>query len=135
MEEFLSQLLLALAELLFEALLEFGGGALLDLLSRTAAEVFEPAEPPNTILTGLVCGFMGAAVGALSLVILPHPLFHRTRFHGISLIISPFAAGMAMSAVGAMHRRRGKSVVQIENFPYAFTFALCMALVRLVWAA
>ena len=33
---------------------------------------------------------------------------------------------MAMSAVGAMHRRRGKSLVQIENFPYAFTFALCM---------
>jgi hypothetical protein len=131
----MDEFLIALAEFLFETLLEVAGGALLDLLSRTAAEVFELAEPPNPILTGLVCGFLGAAVGALSLAILPHPLFHRTRFHGISLIISPFAAGMAMSAVGAMHRRRGKSVVQIENFPYAFTLALCMAMVRLVWAS
>jgi len=131
MEEFL----IALAEVLFEALLEVAGGALLDLLSRTATEVFEPAETPNPILTCLVCGFLGAAVGAVSLAIVPNPLFHRTRFHGIGLIVSPFAAGMTMSAVGAMHRRRGKSVVQIENFPYAFTFALCMAMVRLVWAS
>jgi hypothetical protein len=80
-------------------------------------------------------GFLGVLVGAASIVMLPHPLFHRSKFHGISLVLSPIAAGTAMSALGAMLRKRGKQVVQIESFPYAFAFAFGMALVRLFWTS
>jgi hypothetical protein len=135
MDELLLQIILLLVEVFFEALLELGGEAILDVLSRIAADVFKPAEPPNPVLSCLIWGFLGAAIGATSLAIFPHPLFHRSKFHGISLIVSPFAAGMAMSALEAMLRRRGKQVVQIESFPYAFAFALGMALVRLAWAS
>jgi hypothetical protein len=134
MDELLFQILLALAEVFFEALLELAGEALLDVLSRVGADVFKSAEPPHPILSCLVWALLGAAAGATSLVIFPHPLFHRSKFHGISLILSPVAAGMAMSAVGAMLRKRGKQVVQIESFPFAFAFAFGMALVRLSWA-
>jgi hypothetical protein len=135
MEELLIQILLIVVEVFCEALLEIGGEALLDLISRVASDAFKPAEPPRPVLSCLAWGFVGAMVGAASVVIFPHPVFHRSRFHGISLIISPIAAGMGMSAVGAMLRRRGKQVVQIESFPYAFAFALGMALVRLVWTS
>jgi hypothetical protein len=50
MEEVLIQILLMVAAVFFEALLELGGGALLDVLSRVAADLFKPAEPPNAIL-------------------------------------------------------------------------------------
>jgi hypothetical protein len=133
MDELLLQILLALAEVFFEALLEIGGEALLDLLSRASSEVFKPAEPPNPVTSCLALGFLGVLVGAASTVIFPHPLFHRSKFHGISLILSPIAAGTAMSALGAMLRKHGKQVVQIESFPYAFAFAFGMALVRLFW--
>jgi hypothetical protein len=135
MEEVLLQILLMVSGVFFEALLEIGAEALLDVLSRVAADVFKPAEPPHPVLSCLIWGFLGAAAGAISLVILPHPLFHRSKFHGISLIVSPIAAGAAMSALGAMLRRCGKQVVQIESFPYAFAFALGMALVRLAWVS
>jgi hypothetical protein len=135
MDELLIQLLLALAELFFEALLELGGEALLDLLSRAASKVFKPAEPPNPVGSFLALGFLGVLVGSASIVIFPHPLFHRSKFHGVSLILSPVAAGTAMSALGAILRKRGKQVVQIESFPYAFAFAFGMALVRLFWAS
>ena len=135
MDDLLIQILLALAEFFFEALLELGGEALLDVLSRVAADVFKPAEPPHPVFSGLVWGFLGAVVGATSLAIFPHPLFHPSKFHGISLILSPIAVGTAMSALGAMLRKRGKQVVQIESFPYAFAFAFAMALVRFGWAS
>jgi hypothetical protein len=65
----------------------------------------------------------------------PHPFFPRSQFHGVSLIISPVAAGLAMSGFGAILRSRGKRVVQVESFPYAFAFAFGMALVRLIEAS
>lgn len=68
-------------------------------------------------------------------VIFPHPLFHPSKIHGVSLIISPVLTGFGMSAFGALLRRRGKKVVQIESFPYAFAFAFGMAVVRLVYVS
>ena len=91
-----------------------GAEALLDLLSRAATKVFKPAEPPNPVRSFLALAFLGVLVGAASIVILPHPLFHRSKFHGISLLLSPVAAGTVMSALGAILRKRGKQVVQIE---------------------
>jgi|SRR5258708_3377038 hypothetical protein len=131
----MDEILIQLVQLFFEVLLEFAGEALLDLLSRAAGDVFKPEDPPHRVRTFFACGFLGALAGAGSLVIFPHPLFHPSKFHGISLIVSPVVTGLGMSAVGAMLRRHGKRVVQIESFPYAFAFAFGMALVRLVWAS
>ena len=76
---------------------------------------------------------MGAFAGAGTVVFFPDPLFHpSSKVHGVSLIISPVVTGAGMSALGASNRRRGKRVVQIESFPYAFAFAFGMALVRLI---
>jgi hypothetical protein len=134
MEEVLAQLLLALLEIFFEVFLELAGETLLDLITRAASDVLRPTRPRRPIATIFACVFLGALAGTATLTIFPHPLFHPSKVRGISLVISPILTGMLMSALGAMLRRRGKRVVQIESFPYAFAFAFGMSLVRLLWA-
>lgn len=65
--------------------------------------------------------FLGVLSGAFSLLILPHPLLrreHPTRFHGISLVISPIIVGLVLSSFGAVMRRWGKKVTPSETFGY-----------------
>ena len=131
MGETLIELLFAFLDLFLNVLLEFAGEVLIDLLSRGAADAFGPHEPPHRVLTFLGCGFWGGLAGGASLLVFPHPLFHPSKIHGVSLIVSPVLTGLIMSGIGVMLRRRGKRVVQIESFPFAFAFAFGMALVRL----
>jgi hypothetical protein len=127
-------ILLALLELFFDFLIEFGGEALLDLLSHTVSDLFAPIKPRHSAFTIVGCGILGVLAGAVSLIIFPHPLVNPSRVRGISLFITPVVTGIVMSSVGAMLRRRGKPVVKIESFPYAYAFAFGMALIRVVRA-
>jgi len=130
----MDDLLFALVELVLQVLLEFAAEIVMDLLSRAAAEVFRPEEPSYQIGTWFACAVYGALAGAVSLGVLPHPLFHHSKIRGVSLIVSPTITGAVMSGIGAMLKRRGKRVVRIESFPYAFAFAFGMALVRFLFA-
>lgn len=139
-DELLGAILAAIAELLLEAFLELIAAAVLDLASRALAGLFTSlaeAAQDNRVLAGLAYALLGVLAGAVSLVVLPHPLMHREHpigFHGISLLISPVIAGLVMSSVGAVLRRWGKKVAPVESFGYAFAFALGMALIRFWFA-
>jgi hypothetical protein len=87
------------------------------------------ANPPFTIVKFTL---LGLSLSFLSVLILPHPLLHPSRFHGISLLISPFITGLIMGFIGRTVRRRGEIPVQIESFAYGFTFAFAFALIRLL---
>ena len=139
--EILFEILSALIGLLLEALLELAAEAALDLFSRGVAgvltDLFETSEGRNPVLAALGYAVLGVLAGALSIQVLPHPLVHRqhpSRFHGISLVVSPVITGFAMSALGSILRRHGKKVVPIESFWFGFAFALGMALVRFFFA-
>jgi H+/Cl- antiporter ClcA len=84
-------------------------------------------NPPFTILKFTLLGF---TFGFVSVLVLPHPLVHPSKFHGISLLISPVITGLIMGFIGRTVRRRGKAPVQIESFAYGFTFAFAFALIR-----
>ena len=129
----MEELLFAVVQLLFEFLLEIAGEIVLDLLSRVTLEALRSEEPRYPIGTALGCLAFGALAGAVTLAVFPHPLVHRARIHGASLILTPLVSGAVMSGLGALLRKRGKRVVQIESFPYAFAFALGMALVRFLF--
>jgi hypothetical protein len=139
--EILFEILSALVSLLLEALLELAAEAVLDLLLRGAAHaltgLFKAAEDRNPVFAALGFALLGVLAGALSIHVFPHPLVHRqhpSKFHGISLVLSPIATGLAMSLLGSILRRRGKKVVPIESFWFGFAFALGMALVRFFFA-
>lgn len=131
MDELIGAILGGLLELVAEFLLELALGALAGLLSRLVRRFTVTVRRGNPVLTTLVFILVGVAFGFLSAWMFPHPLVHPSKFHGISLLISPMLTGFAMAWMGRVWRRRGRSSVRIESFGYGFTFALAMSLVRL----
>jgi len=127
-------------DLLLELLLEFFGELLLQVFAeiavafiwRTFGKVVEAERIKNTFVSVVTYVFLGSLTGGISLAIFPHPLVRATRFHGISLLISPIATGSMMALIGSVLRRNNRKVVPIESFGYASAFAFGMALVRLV---
>jgi hypothetical protein len=134
MEEFLLALLSGLAELLMEVLFEVALESIVALIARSARTVLAESNPIRPILAGAGYALFGAAVGAASVGIHPHPLFHPSRFHGVSLLVSPVVTGLVMSQVGSVLRRNGKRTVRIESFGYGFLFALGWAIIRFIFA-
>ena len=140
MDELLALILGEIAEFLLEAFLELIAAAVLALVSRASQGLFRgvaEAVHYNRVLMVVVYALLGALAGTLSLPVLPHPLLHHehpSRFHGISILISPIVAGLVLSAFGDVLRRLGKKVTPIETFNYGFAFALGMAVVRLFFA-
>jgi hypothetical protein len=133
MAEILLELLELLVGLFFEAVFEFALEFLTLLLLRGIAAVFDTSEFKNPLLACFGYIFLGAVVGGISLLFFPHPLVHPSRVPGVSVIISPVLAGLGMSFIGSMQRKRNKKVMRMESFGYGFAFAFGMALVRFMF--
>jgi hypothetical protein len=138
MEDLLGELFGLIVELFFEVLIQIVFEAGVDAASRVprrfhlAPFLRVTLSPSNAAFTTLKFAFLGFGLGAVSLLVFPHPLVHPSRFHGISLLISPVVTGTVMGLVGRTVRRRGKTPVQIESFAYGFTCAFAMALIRIL---
>lgn len=126
MEDFLGFIL----ELLLEALLEFGLSALVAAMYRSVRHLWVKARRGSPIAATVLLVIVGFVLGYLSVLLFPHPLVHPSKLHGISLLISPVLAGLAMAAIGRGVRRRGHTPVRIESFGYGFAFAFAVALIR-----
>jgi hypothetical protein len=135
MEELIGTILSAFAELVFEFLFELFVEAIVDLIVRSVRSLFANVSEINPVVAAVLYFSLGVAIGGGSLFLLPHPVFHPSKFRGISLLVSPFLTGMAMSLIGSMLRRKGREPVRIESFGYGFAFALGMAIIRLVFAS
>jgi hypothetical protein len=133
MEELVGAILAGLAELLTELLFEVLAEAIVALFARSLRRLFQNSFDP--LLASVFYLLLGAGFGGASLLALPHPLFHPSRFHGISLLVSPILTGLVMSEVGVLVRRKGGKSVRIETFRYGFAFALGMAMARLVFVS
>jgi hypothetical protein len=131
MEELLGAILASLAELLVELLFEVLAETIVAIFVRLLRRLFGDALDP--IVAFVFYSFLGAAFGAASLLVFPHPIFHPSRFHGISLVVSPVITGLMMAQAGSLIRRKGRESVRIESFRYGFAFALGMAIIRLVF--
>ncbi len=130
MDELLAGVIAAIAEVLFEVIFEIAGVGLASLLMRATSKLFNTISELNPIATTFVLGALGLLVGSLSVVAYPHPLVPPSRFHGVSVIVSPLITGFAMSQLGRLLRNHGRKVMPIETFGYGFVFAFSMALVR-----
>ncbi len=130
MDELLAALLGAVFEILGEALIEILLEVFVAFLSRAIRKLFVVSRRFGRLLAAAVFVVAGCAAGFISLAVFPHPLVHPSRFHGVSLLISPVVTGLAMAMIGHIVRSRGRKSVQIESFGYGFIFALAMAIVR-----
>jgi hypothetical protein len=130
MEEFLTAVILGIAELLFESFFELLGILLVDFSVRFVRSSKTGADEPSPVLAAAAYSSFGVVVGLVSVLLIPHRLFPVSRFHGISLLISPLVTGLAMSQIGLLLRRHGKRRIRIESFGYGFAFAFWMAIIR-----
>jgi len=134
MLELLAALLEVFLEVFVEAAFEFAAELIGALIWRGLDAVLDTSEFKNPLIACIGYLFLGGVTGGLSLLIIPHPLFHPSRIPGLSVIISPVLAGLGMWMVGTTLRKRGRRVMQIESFGYGFAFALGMAMVRFLFA-
>jgi hypothetical protein len=134
MEDFFLLLLSAVADLLFEVLFQVVAEEVVALMARFIRHAFQETRPIHPLLAAIGYLLLGSTFGIVSLLLFPHPFFQPSKFHGISLVISPVITGFFMSQVGIMLRRTGKRAVQIESFGYGFTFALGLAIIRFAFA-
>ena len=130
----MAELLGCILEPILEAILEvvLGGliAAALDLASRLAGHLFEALETLSVAPAFINHVVLGAVMGGLSLLVLPHPLVQPSRIHGLNLCISPIAAGLTMLFVRLAVQRMDRHAVRIVSFTYGFAFAWGVALVR-----
>jgi len=134
MADILLELLGWILESLLDALFQYVLAALVDVLFRSLGEAFKGAEIQNPALASAGFAFSGLILGGISLLLFPHRLVHPSRFHGISLLVSPAITGLMMWATGAALRQRDKKVTQLESFGYGFAFAFGMAFIRFQFA-
>jgi hypothetical protein len=133
MEEIVAAIFSGIAELLFEVFFQVIVEAVAALIARSFRSLFEKSNVINPVLAALGYLIFGLTIGAVSLHLFPHPLIHPSRFHGISLVISPVITGLVMSQIGVVVRRKGGQPVRIESFGYGFTLALGLAAVRFMF--
>lgn len=130
MLELLFAILEMFLEFFLEAAFEFAAESVGALVLRLVAAIFDTSEFKNPWLACIGYLFLGGVAGGLSLLFFPHPLVHRSRVPGLSVVISPVLAGLGMSTVGSTLRKQNRKAMQIESFRYGFAFAFGMALVR-----
>ena len=86
---------------------------------------------PDLALVGYA--LFGIGLGAVSLWAFPDLFIEARWLRVVNLMVTPVLAGLAMSALGALRRRRGMDLVALDTFRCGFAFAFGMALVRFIW--
>jgi hypothetical protein len=135
MEDLIFALIYLIAEVLAAMFSEVVLGAIVDLMVRSTRNLRAESKPIGPVLAAVGYLSLGSGLGLLSIFLLPHALIPRSRFHGVSLVVSPVLTGLVMWQVGWSLRRQGKDSVQIESFGYGFTFALGVAMIRFFFAS
>src|SRR5207244_296352 len=106
MLELLVEFFAILLEVFFEAAFEFAAESIGSLILRGVAAIFDTSEFKNPWVACVGYVFLGGVAGGLSLLFFPHPLVHRSRVPGLSVVISPVLAGLGMSMVGSTLRKQ-----------------------------
>jgi len=132
--ELVFALLDAFLEIFLEVAIEVAGETIFIFLFTAIADALRPSEPRRPVMACVGYLLLGAATGGLSLIWFPFPLVHPSRFHGISLIISPLLTGSLMALLGWILRKYNKRTVNLETFGYGFVFAFGMTLARFLFA-
>jgi hypothetical protein len=131
--EIIFELLLGLAQVVAELLLQFVFELLGGILISSLREPFRRPEPVHPVLAAFGYALLGGIAGIISLWLFPSVLIEKEWLRIVNLIVTPLAAGAAMAALGAWRRRRDKPVIRLDRFGYGFLFALAMSGVRFAW--
>ena len=108
-------------EILLEGLLELG-------LEATQAALGRQNRDPVLATFGYL--MLGATIGGLSIWLLPGRILPRAPRPGLSLVLSPVAAGAALELWGRHRRAHGQPTTNLATWHGGGALALGLALVR-----
>lgn len=121
-----------IVELLLEFLIQVFGELLFELGLRSIAAPFR--KESNPWLAAIGYAFLGAVCGGISLWLFPQHMVAHPTWRLLNLGITPVAAGLSMSLLGAWRANRGQDLIRIDRFSYGYLFAMGLGLVRFAWA-
>lgn len=129
-------------EFLIEVLLEICGEAILQIVFEALAEVGIHITRGKWRHTGarsvwrLVVGYLllGVILGGLSLLVFSQSFAHSHFARVATLLLAPLGAAGATMVLGSLLRRCGQAPVKLDQFLYAYLFAVGFAWVRFIGA-
>lgn len=121
-----------LFEILGEIVLQIFLEALAELGMRSVAAPFQKRSNPWMAAVGYA--IFGAAVGGISLLLMPAHLVRQQTLRIFNLLVTPVAVGLLMSVLGTWRARRGHALLRIDRFAYGYLFALSLAVIRFAFA-
>lgn len=119
----------------WELLLQIIVEVLIELSFNGVANTFQNRKDRSLLLALIGYSIFGGLAGAISLWIVPHQVIASEAFALLNLFVTPIIAGLLMSYLGFLRKRRGKDVIRLDSFIYGFIFAFAMALVRYYFGA
>lgn len=128
--EILVFLLQVLAELALQAVIE----ALAELGFHGLRARLGARPPPHPVIAALGHLVLGTAGGGLSLLVFPDSFIGHPILRIANLVVTPVCLGVIMGVIGAWRRRHGQELIRLDQFAYAYLFALGLAGVRFIWA-
>ena len=122
-------------EILFEIVLYLFGELVASLIGEGLCEVASRSAsgPQRRSGKALLYLILGAAAGAISLLVFPVQFLEDDGWALLNLLLTPVLAGLVMMLVGKWRRHRGDRLVPLDHFTYGYLFALAMAMVRAAW--
>jgi hypothetical protein len=144
--EVLGQVLVWLAEVFAELLIQLLGETIADLFEYKVAErrsqrglsASASGSPPTfwqALGKALIYTLLGALMGWLSTLVFPHLFIRSQWLQWVYIAVSPVLAALAMVWLGSWRRRRDQPAIGLDQFMYAYCFALSMAVIRNAYAA
>src|SRR5215469_1507374 len=132
--EFLAELLIGLVQFICEVLLQIAGDALAELGWNALREGFRPSHPPQRGLVLVGYSIIGAAFGALSLLVFPKHFAGSMPLRLATLVLAPIASALAVVPVLPLLRRSAEPEDIWRRFWNAYAFSLTFALTRFAYA-
>jgi hypothetical protein len=129
--EFYLALLGLLVEVLVYGFSESLVGIVVECISETFPHAFRRGRTADPLVAGLWFVILGWLAGIAGAFLLPHRLLPKmSPLPGISLILAPASAGLAMHLFGQWRRRRGGDPTLLATFWGGALFAFAMAAAR-----
>ena len=132
--EFLAELVIALVQFICEVLLQMAGDALAELGWNALREVFRPWRPPVRGLILVGYSIIGAALGALSLLVFPKHFAASMPLRLATLALAPIASALAVAPAIPLLHSSAESEDIWRRFWNAYAFSLTFALIRFACA-
>jgi hypothetical protein len=132
--EFLADLLVSLLQFLCELLFQIFGEAIVELGWHSLREVFRPSDPSRRIFA--LCGFgiVGAALGALSLLVFPRHFAIGLSLRWTTLLVGPVVSAVAILPITWTFPDHFESATLRQRLASAYVVALAISLVRFAYA-